>query len=157
MNARAKEMKRQGINVLSFTVGEPDFNTPEHIAAAGIAAIQEGFTRYTPAAGIPELKEAICAKLQQDNGLEYAPGDVVVSNGAKHAIYNALQALVDEGDEVIVPAPYWVSYTEMVKLNGGVPVIVPTRAEDGFKLTAAALADHLTARTRAIFINSPNN
>ncbi|MDI3521923.1 MAG: aspartate aminotransferase [Bacillota bacterium] len=157
MNARAKEMKKQGIDVLSFTVGEPDFNTPAPIAEAGIAAIREGFTRYTPAAGIPELKEAICAKLKRDNGLEYAPGDVVVANGAKHAIYNALQALIDEGDEVIIPAPYWVSYTEMVKLNGGVPVIVPTRAENGFKLTPSDLKAALTQRTRAIFINSPNN
>jgi len=107
MNARAKEMKRQGIDVLSFTVGEPDFNTPAHIAAAGIEAIREGFTRYTPAAGIPELKEAICMKLDRDNELQYEPADVIVSNGAKHSIYNALQALVDDGDEVIVPAPYW--------------------------------------------------
>lgn len=157
MNARAKEMKKQGINILSFTVGEPDFDTPEHIAAAGIAAIKEGFTRYTPAAGIPELKEAICAKLKRENDLEYTPQDVVVSNGAKHSIYNVLQALVDEGDEVIVPSPYWVSYTEMVKLNGGIPVIAPTRAEDGFKLTPETLKAHLSPRTRAIFLNTPNN
>lgn len=157
MNARAKEMKRQGIDVLSFTVGEPDFNTPEHIAAAGIEAIKQGFTRYTPAAGIPELKEAICMKLKRDNGLDYEPADVVVSNGAKHSIYNTLQALIDNGDEVIVPTPYWVSYTEMVKLNGGIPVIIPTRAEDGFKLTPEQLKTHVTDRTRAIFINTPNN
>ncbi|MDK2784718.1 MAG: aspartate aminotransferase [Bacillota bacterium] len=157
MNARAKEMKKQGIDILSFTVGEPDFDTPEHIAEAGITAIREGFTRYTPAAGIPELKEAICVKLKRENGLDYDPADVVVSNGAKHAIYNALQALIDEGDEVIIPAPYWVSYTEMVKLNGGVPVVVPTRAEDGFKLTPSSLKAAITPRTKAIFINSPNN
>lgn len=157
MNARAKEMKKQGIDILSFTVGEPDFDTPEHIAEAGITAIREGFTRYTPAAGIPELKEAICAKLKRENGLDYEPADVVVSNGAKHAIYNALQALIDEGDEVIIPAPYWVSYTEMVKLNGGVPVVVPTRAEEGFKLTPSSLKAAITPRTKAIFINSPNN
>ncbi|MDI3538657.1 MAG: aspartate aminotransferase [Bacillota bacterium] len=157
MNARAKEMKKQGIDILSFTVGEPDFDTPEHIAEAGITAIREGFTRYTPAAGIPELKEAICAKLKRENGLDYEPADVVVANGAKHAIYNALQALIDEGDEVIIPAPYWVSYTEMVKLNGGVPVVVPTRAEEGFKLTPSSLKAAITPRTKAIFINSPNN
>lgn len=157
MNARAKEMKKQGIDILSFTVGEPDFDTPEHIAEAGITAIREGFTRYTPAAGIPKLKEAICAKLKRENGLDYEPADVVVSNGAKHAIYNALQALIDEGDEVIIPAPYWVSYTEMVKLNGGVPVVVPTRAEEGFKLTPSSLKAAITPRTKAIFINSPNN
>lgn len=157
MNARAKEMKRQGIDVLSFTVGEPDFNTPEHIAAAGTKAINEGFTRYTPAAGIPELKEAICMKLARDNGLQYEPADVVVSNGAKHSIYNAMQALVDEGDEVIVPAPYWVSYTEMIKLNGGTPIIIPTSEEDGFKLRPEQLKAHVNDRTRAIFINSPNN
>jgi aspartate aminotransferase len=157
MNARAKEMKRQGIDVLSFTVGEPDFNTPAHIAAAGIEAIREGFTRYTPAAGIPELKEAICMKLDRDNELQYEPADVIVSNGAKHSIYNALQALVDDGDEVIVPAPYWVSYPEMIKLNGGTPVIIPTAAEDGFKLRPEQLQEHITDRTKAIFINSPNN
>ena len=120
MNARAKEMVQQGIDVLSFTVGEPDFDTPIHIAETGIEAIKDGFTRYTPAAGIPELKEAICTKLKRDNNLEYEPSDVVVSNGAKHSIYNALQALIEDGDEVIIPAPYWVSYTEMVKLNGGI-------------------------------------
>lgn len=157
MNARAKEMKRQGIDVLSFTVGEPDFNTPAHIAAAGIEAIREGFTRYTPAAGIPELKEAICMKLDRDNELQYEPADVIVSNGAKHSIYNALQALVDDGDEVIVPAPYWVSYPEMIKLNGGTPVIIPTAAKDGFKLRPEQLQEHITDRTKAIFINSPNN
>ncbi|MGI6604439.1 MAG: pyridoxal phosphate-dependent aminotransferase [Firmicutes bacterium] len=157
MNARAKEMKKQGIDIISFTVGEPDFNTPDHIAAAGISAIEKGFTRYTPAAGLPELKEAICAKLKRDNGLEYQAADVVVSNGAKHSIYNVLQALIDEGDEVIVPAPYWVSYTEMIKLNGGTPVVVATRAENGFKLTPEALAESLTPRTRAIFLNTPNN
>jgi aspartate aminotransferase len=157
MNARAKEMKQQGIDVVSFTVGEPDFNTPEHIAAAGIEAIREGFTRYTPAAGIPELKEAICLKLKRDNGLQYDPADVVVSNGAKHSIYNVLQALIDEGDEVIVPAPYWVSYTEMVKLNGGSPVIVSTKAGDDFKLRPEQLKAHINDRTKAIFINSPNN
>ncbi|MGI6128677.1 MAG: pyridoxal phosphate-dependent aminotransferase [bacterium] len=157
MNARATDMKRQGIDILSFTVGEPDFNTPEHIAAAGIDAIKTGFTRYTPAAGIPELKEAICFKLKRDNGLVYEPADIVVSNGAKHSIYNALQALIEDGDEVIIPTPYWVSYTEMVKLNGGKPVIIPTTAEDGFKLTPEQLRAHVTDRTKAIFINSPNN
>ncbi|NMA54911.1 MAG: pyridoxal phosphate-dependent aminotransferase [Firmicutes bacterium] len=157
MNARAKEMVQQGIDVLSFTVGEPDFDTPIHIAETGIEAIKDGFTRYTPAAGIPELKEAICTKLKRDNNLEYEPSDVVVSNGAKHSIYNALQALIEDGDEVIIPAPYWVSYTEMVKLNGGIPIVIPTMADNGFKLTPEQLEEKLTDRTKAIFINSPNN
>jgi aspartate aminotransferase len=157
MNARAKEMVEQGIDVLSFTVGEPDFNTPDHIAAAGIEAIRDGFTRYTPSAGIQNLKTAICTKLRRDNKLDYNPADVVVSNGAKHSIYNALQALIEDGDEVIVPAPYWVSYTEMIKLNGGTPVVIPTTAANGFKLIPEQLKTIITDRTKAIFINSPNN
>ncbi|NPV69298.1 MAG: pyridoxal phosphate-dependent aminotransferase [Firmicutes bacterium] len=157
LDARAKEMQKQGIDVVNFGIGEPDFDTPAHIKESGIQAIQEGFTKYTPAAGIPELKEAVCKKLKEDNGLDYEPAQVVVSVGAKHAIYNAVQALCDDGDEVIVPAPYWVSYTEIVKLSGGKPVEVVTSEASGFKMTAAQLEAAVTPKTRMLILNSPSN
>ncbi|OUM98992.1 MAG: aspartate aminotransferase [Firmicutes bacterium ZCTH02-B6] len=157
MDAKAKAMRRQGIDVISFSVGEPDFDTPAHIRAAAAAAMEQGHTRYTPAGGIPELKEVIQEKLARVNGLEYTPDQIVVSVGAKHALYNAFQVLLDPGDEVIIPAPYWVSYADQVRLAGGEPVIVPTTEDTGFKLTAAQLRDHLTPRTRALVLNSPCN
>ncbi|MGB4070315.1 MAG: aminotransferase class I/II-fold pyridoxal phosphate-dependent enzyme, partial [bacterium] len=135
MNARAQEMRRQGIDIISFTVGEPDFDTPAHIGEAGIRAIKEGFTRYTAAAGIPELRQAVAKKMKRDHGLDYEMNQIIISTGAKQALANALLVLADEGDEVIIPAPYWVSYSELVKLAGATPVIVDTREEDGFKLT----------------------
>jgi aspartate aminotransferase len=157
ISTKAKEMKRQGIDVIAFGVGEPDFDTPEQIKAAGIQAIAEGFTKYTPPAGTPELREAICAKHWRDYGLEYHPNEIVVSVGAKYALYAAFQALCDPGDEVLLPAPYWVSYSEQIKLAGAVPVVVETREEDGFNLDPARVAEKITPRTKMIVLNSPNN
>ncbi|MGB4377545.1 MAG: pyridoxal phosphate-dependent aminotransferase [bacterium] len=157
MNARAQEMRRQGIDIISFTVGEPDFDTPAHIGEAGIRAIKEGFTRYTPAAGIPELRQAVARKMKRDHGLDYDMNQIIISTGAKQALANAIQVLADDGDEVIIPAPYWVSYSELVKLAGATPVIVDTREEDGFKLTPQQLEEHITNRTVALLLNSPNN
>jgi len=157
LDAKAKQMQKEGIDVVNLGIGEPDFDTPRHIKEAAVKAIEHGFTKYTPAAGIPELKEAICSKLRRDNALEYDPAQIVVSVGAKHAIYNALQVLVDEGDEVIVPAPYWVSYTEMVRLAGGVPVEVPTSQASGFRASASAIEAAVTPRTKLLMLNSPCN
>ncbi|MEW6243309.1 MAG: pyridoxal phosphate-dependent aminotransferase [Bacillota bacterium] len=157
IDAKAQEMKRQGIDVITFGVGEPDFDTPEHIKEAGIAAIRAGFTKYTPSNGIVDLKEAIAEKLRIENGLDYKPGCILVSMGAKHSLYNAILTLVDDGDEVIVPAPYWVSYTEQVKLAGGIPVIVPTEEQHDFKLTRSQLEGAVTKRTKLLILNSPNN
>lgn len=157
IDAKAKQMMAQGIDVISFGVGEPDFNTPAHIGQAGIDAINSGFTRYTAAAGIADLKAAICAKFERDNGLTYTPDQIVVSNGAKHSLYNALQVLVEEGDEVIIPVPYWVSYTEMVKLAGATPVFVEATEENDFKLQVADLEAAVTEKTRALMLNSPSN
>ncbi|MDQ7795077.1 MAG: pyridoxal phosphate-dependent aminotransferase [bacterium] len=157
MDARAKELAKQGVDVVNFSVGEPDFDTPIHIREAAIAAIREGFTRYTPAGGIPELKQAVCARLARDQGLEYGPEEIVVSVGAKHSLYNAVMAVCDPGDEVLIPAPYWVTYPEQVKLAEAVPVIVPVGEDQGFRVTAAALAERVTPRTRALILNSPNN
>lgn len=157
ITAKANQMKAQGIDVIGFGAGEPDFATPLNIRKAAIAAIDSGFTRYTASAGIAELREAICQKLLRDQGLDYSPAQVVVSTGAKHALYDIFQAILDPGDEVIIPAPYWVSYPEQVKLAGGVPVIVTTQAADGFVLQADELKKHITAKTKAVIINSPNN
>jgi aspartate aminotransferase len=157
ITAKAKAMRAQGIDVISFGAGEPDFDTPQHIKDAAIAALQEGFTKYTPAGGTDELKEAICAKLQQDNGVQYQKEHILVSCGGKHSFYNVAQAFIDEGDEVIIPAPYWVSYPPMVELAGGKPVIVPTTEEEGFKLRPDALENAITSKTKAVVINSPSN
>ena len=157
ITARAKAMVAQGIDVVSFGAGEPDFDTPQHVKDAAIRAIQEGFTKYTATPGIPELRRAIAAKHERENGLRYDESEIIATVGAKHALYNAFQALVDEGDEVIVPAPYWVSYPDMVKLAGGRPVIVETRAEDGFVPSAEAIRAALTDRTVAVVLNSPSN
>ncbi|HAI21560.1 MAG TPA: aspartate aminotransferase, partial [Clostridiales bacterium UBA8153] len=124
LDVRTKELQRQGVDIISFAVGEPDFDTPDHIKEAAIAAIRQGFTKYTASNGIPELREAIAAKFRKDNGLEYQPGEIMVSTGAKHCIFNAVMVLCDEGDEVLIPSPYWVSYPEMVRVAGGVPVSV---------------------------------
>lgn len=157
IDTRTKELIAAGKDVLNFSVGEPDFDTPEHIKEAARQALAAGHTKYTPAAGTLELREAICEKLQADNGLEYEPADIVVSNGGKQSLYNVFQVILDPGDEVIVQAPYWVSYPEIVKLAGGVPVIVRSTAASGFRLTAAEIEAHLTPRTRAINLNSPSN
>ena len=139
LSARARALRAQGIDVLSFTAGEPDFDTPERVKDAAIRALREGKTKYTDAGGIPELKSAICAKLRRDNGLAYESAEVIASVGAKHTLYNICAVLVDPGDEVLVPSPYWVSYTEQVRLCDGVPVVVPTDEARGFQLDLAAL------------------
>ena len=157
IDAKAKEMKQKGINVVGFGAGEPDFDTPEHIRKAAKDALDLGKTRYTPAAGMPELRQAICDKLKRDNGLDYVPQQIVVSNGAKHSLFNSFQALLEEGDEVIVPGPYWVSYPEIVRMAGGVPVIVEGREENNFKPTIDDFRAAVTDKTRAVVINSPNN
>ncbi len=157
ITANAKRMVREGKDVVAFGAGEPDFDTPDQIKEAAIKAIQSGFTKYTPTSGIPELKEAVVKKFASDNKLSYLPSNIVVSCGAKHSIYNAVQVLVDDGDEVLIPVPFWVSYPEMVKLAGGKPVFVNTSAEKDFKINPEILAKHLTKRTKLLFLNSPSN
>ncbi|MCL6446950.1 MAG: pyridoxal phosphate-dependent aminotransferase [Armatimonadetes bacterium] len=157
IDARAKKMIAAGEKVINFGAGEPDFDTPEHIKQAAVEALHKGMTKYTPVGGTPALKEAIVRKLKADNNLDYAPEQIVVSCGAKHSLYNAIQALCDPGDEIILPAPYWVSYLEQIKLAGGRPVIVQTRAENGFKLTVEELEAVVSPRTRMIILNSPGN
>ncbi|QNP49606.1 aminotransferase class I/II-fold pyridoxal phosphate-dependent enzyme [Diaphorobacter aerolatus] len=155
--ARVDALVAEGRTIIDFTIGEPDFDTPAHIVEAGIAALDKGYTRYTAAAGTLALRKAIAAKLLRENGLHYAPTDIVVGSGAKQIIYSAFTATLNAGDEVIVPAPYWVSYPDMVALHGGKPVIVTCSADDGFKLTPQALARAITPRTRWLILNTPNN
>lgn len=157
ITAKAKAMKAEGIDVVSFGAGEPDFNTPKNIIEEGIKAINGGKTRYTPASGIIELKEAICKKLERDNGLTYSPNNIIISSGAKHSIYNALMAITNPGDEIIISVPYWVSYPELIKLAGGVPVMIKTKEENDFKYTVEDLNSVMTENTKAIILNSPNN
>ncbi|MBP3529930.1 MAG: pyridoxal phosphate-dependent aminotransferase [Thermoguttaceae bacterium] len=157
MSAKAKELKAKGETVVDLSVGEPDFNTPKHICEAAVAAMNAGHTRYTVASGIPALKEAICADYFARFGLEYKPSQIVVSNGAKHSLHNAFFCTLNPGDEAILPAPYWVSYAELIKLSGAVPVIVPTREEDDFKLTPEALRAAITPKTRMLLLCSPSN
>jgi len=157
VTAKAAELKAQGIDVLSLGAGEPDFDTPEHIKTAARKAITSGFTKYTAVGGTASLKQAIVAKMKRDNGLDYKPNQVLVSNGGKQACYNLCQALLNEGDESVIPAPYWVSYPDMVLLAGGTPVFIPTTAETRFKITSAQLERALTPRTRLFWINSPSN
>jgi aspartate aminotransferase len=155
--ARARALRAQGIDVLSFTAGEPDFDTPERVKDAAIRALRDGFTKYTDAGGIPELKSAICAKLRRDSGLAYEPAEVIASVGAKHTLFNICAVLVGPGDEVLVPSPYWVSYTEQVRLCEGAPVVVPTDEARGFQLDLGALRGAVTPRTKLLILNSPNN
>ncbi len=150
MARKAAELKAAGLDVISLSLGEPDFDTPEPIKAAGIRGIEQNFSHYTPVPGLVSLREAIVHKLKRDNGLAYQPSQIVVSNGAKQSITNAVLALVDPGDEVLIPAPYWVSYVDMVQLAGGTPVIVPTRVEDDFKATPERLAQAITPKTRLL-------
>lgn len=157
IDSKFKQMKADGLNVVGFGAGEPDFDTPQHIKAAAIDAINKGLTKYTPASGIVDLKKAICEKLKKDNGLDYKPSQIVVSNGAKHSLVNVFGTILNPGDEVIIPAPYWVSYPEMVKLADGVPVILNTIEENNFKFTAAEFENAITAKTKAIVLNSPSN
>ncbi|CAN7376964.1 pyridoxal phosphate-dependent aminotransferase [Pseudorhodoferax sp. LjRoot39] len=155
--ALVDELRASGRGIVDFTIGEPDFPTPAHIVEAGAAALHEGHTRYTAATGTPALRQAIADKLLRENGLRFATDEIVVGCGAKHIIYNAFAATLNPGDEVIVPAPYWVSYPDMAAIHGGKPVTVPCTAADGFKLTPAALAAAITPRTRWVVLNSPNN
>jgi aspartate aminotransferase len=155
--AKARQMKAEGIAVYDFSLGEPDFNTPEHICAAAAKAMHKGYTRYTPAAGIPELRTAVARLYQRTYGISYAPEQVVVSNGAKHSLHNALAATVGPGDEVIIPTPYWVSYSDLVQMTGASYVLVPTTLESGFKMTPDQLRAAVTPRSRLLMLNSPSN
>jgi len=157
VDAKAKQMKAEGLDVVGFGAGEPDFDTPQHIQYAAIKAMVDGFTKYTPSSGIPELRQAIADKFKRDSGLSYKPSQVIVSCGGKHSCYNTILATCQEGDEVIIPAPYWLSYPEMVKLAGAIPVIVPTSDATEFKLTPSQLREAITPRTRLFILNSPSN
>ncbi|MCP3144479.1 pyridoxal phosphate-dependent aminotransferase [Pyxidicoccus xibeiensis] len=157
LNSRAKALAAQGVDVVVLAAGEPDFDTPDYVKQAAVDAIRAGFTKYTATNGIPELREAICRKLERDNALRFTPDQVLVTSGGKQALYNLCQAVLDEGDEVIIFAPYWVSYPDMVRLAGATPVIVNTREEDGFAPDPDAIRRALTPRTRAVIINSPGN
>jgi aspartate aminotransferase len=157
VDSKAKQMKAEGIDVVGFGAGEPDFDTPQHIKDAAIKALNEGFTKYTPAAGIPELRQAIADKFKRENGLSYKPSQIIVSCGGKHSCYNVIMATCEPGDEVIIPSPYWLSYPEMVKLAGATPVIIPTTDQTEFKVTPAQLRQAITPRTRLFILNSPSN
>jgi aspartate aminotransferase len=157
MSAKAKQMKAQGIDVISFAAGEPDFHTPDNVKEAGKKAIDENKTYYTPDSGITELKKAVAAKLRRENGLDYAPEEIVINSGAKHSVFNALSVLVDEGDEVLIPTPYWVSYSEMVTILGGRPVFIPTAEKTGFKVAPSDLEKAMSGRAKVFILNSPNN
>ncbi|MCS7204007.1 MAG: pyridoxal phosphate-dependent aminotransferase, partial [Thermodesulfovibrio sp.] len=157
VDSKAKELKSKGFDVVNFGVGEPDFDTPEHIKEAAIKAIKDGFTKYTPVGGIDELKEAIIKKLEIENGLKYSKENIIVSCGAKHSLYNIAQALFGPGDEVIIPAPYWVSYPDQVLINDAKPVIVETYEEDNFMLRPEILESKITDKTKALILNYPSN
>jgi len=157
ITARAKQLKKEGKDVVSFGAGEPDFDTPFFIKDAAIKAIKEGFTKYTPSTGLPELKEAICKKLKSDNNLDYGISQVAVNCGAKHTLYSIFQVLLEDGDEVLIPSPYWVSYPEMVKLAGGVPVILETSQDNDFKVSRELLESKISPKTKAFVLNCPSN
>jgi aspartate aminotransferase len=157
VDSKAKQMKAEGIDVVGFGAGEPDFDTPQHIKDACAKALADGFTKYTPAAGIPELRQAIADKFKRENGLSYKPSQVIVSCGGKHSCYNVIMATCEAGDEVVIPATYWLSYPEMVKLAGATPVIIPTTDATEFKVTPAQLRQAITPRTRLFILNSPSN
>jgi len=155
--SRAKKMAMEGVDVVNFAAGEPDFDTPMHIKTAGIEAIKSGFTKYTPSSGMPELKEAIAQKFKKDNSLEYSVSQIIVSSGAKHSLNNIFQVLCEEGDEVLIPAPYWLSYPAMVKMASAVPVFVKTSGKNNFKVTEEGLASKITKKTKCLILNSPSN
>jgi len=157
ITSKAKKLKSEGKDIVTFAAGEPDFDTPDFIKNAAVEAIKSGFTKYTPTTGIPELKKLICQKLKKDNALEYAPDQIVVSNGAKHSIYNALMVLLNKADEVLIPLPYWVSYPEMVNLCEGTPRFIKTSPDNNFKVTITDLKKHITPKTKVLIINSPSN
>ncbi len=157
VDAKAKRLKANGVDIVNLSAGEPDFDTPEHIKDAAIRALREGFTKYTPVAGIPELKAAVAGKLERDYGLKYANGEIMASTGGKQVLYNIAQAILDPGDEVIIPVPYWVSYPAIVELAGGVPRFLQCEADNGFSLDLNALEGMITERTKALILNSPSN
>ncbi|MBF8260411.1 MAG: aminotransferase class I and II, partial [Actinobacteria bacterium] len=157
ITSKAKAMKAQGIDVVGFGAGEPDFDTPNHIKEAAKSALDAGYTKYTPVPGTPELKDAVIAKLKRDNGLEYKRENIIVSLGAKHSIYNVAQAFFDKGDEIVIPAPYWVSYPDIALLANATPVIVETSQKNGFRMTAAQLDKAITPKTKCVILNSPSN
>ncbi|MCQ2559655.1 MAG: pyridoxal phosphate-dependent aminotransferase [Clostridia bacterium] len=157
IDAKAKQMKAAGIDVINFGVGEPEFDTPEHIKAAAVEALQKGMTKYTPASGTLALKEAVVKKLKEDNGLDYETANIVINCGAKHSLYNTFQVLCQTGDEVILPAPYWVSYVEQIKMTGATPVIIKAEAQNGFKITPEQLKAAITPKTKVFLLNSPSN
>lgn len=157
ISSLARELKAQGKDILSFSAGEPDFGTPKRIKEEAIKAINDGFTQYTSVPGIPELLEAVATKLKRDNGLEYAPSDIIVSNGAKQSLFNLFQATLNPGDEVIIPAPYWVTYPELVKYASAVPVTIDTDEKSGFKMTAEQLKDAITPKTKMVILTTPSN
>lgn len=157
INAKAKALKVAGADILNFSVGEPDFDTPQHVCQAGKKAIDDGHTRYTAVPGIPELREAVCMRFKEDHGWEYKPEQIQVCCGGKHGLYNIFQAILNPGDEVLIPAPYWVSYPPIVQLAGGVPVVVPLDESMGFDLNPQVLSKYVTNKTKAIFLNSPSN
>ncbi|HXD01079.1 MAG TPA: pyridoxal phosphate-dependent aminotransferase [Verrucomicrobiae bacterium] len=157
VDSKAKQMQAEGIDVVAFGAGEPDFDTPQHIKDACAKALADGFTKYTPAAGIPELRQAIADKFKRENGLSYKSSQIIVSCGGKHSCYNVIMATCEAGDEVVIPAPYWLSYPEMVKLAGATPVIIPTTDATEFKVTPAQLRQAITPRTRLFILNSPSN
>jgi aspartate aminotransferase len=157
IDEKSKKMKSEGYDVVGFGAGEPDFDTPELIKQAAKEALEKGITRYTPASGTLELKKAVCDKLRRDNGLDYEPNQIIISNGAKHSLYNTFQAILNPGDEVIIPTPYWLSYPEMVKMADGAPVFLETSEADDFKITMDALRNAVTPKTKAFILNSPSN
>lgn len=157
IDSKAKQMKAEGLDVVGFGAGEPDFDTPQHIKDAAAAALAAGFTKYTPASGIPELRQAIADKFKRENGLTYKPSQIIVSCGGKHSCYNVIFATCEEGDEVIIPSPYWLSYPEMAKLAGAKPVIIETTDKTEFKITPEALRNAITPKTRLFVLNSPSN
>src|SRR5690349_2878625 len=157
IDSKAKQMKAEGQDVVGFGAGEPDFDTPKHIKDAAIKALNDGFTKYTPASGIPELRQAIADKFKRENNLNYKPSQIIVSCGGKHSCFNIILATCQEGEEVIIPSPYWLSYPEMVKLAGAKPVIVETTDKTEFKITPQQLLTAITPRTRVFILNSPSN
>jgi len=157
ISSKAKALKAEGVDIIDFGLGEPDFDTPRHIKQAAIEAINEGFTKYTPAAGTPELRRAVAEKFRKDNGLDYGPSQVFLSCGAKHSLFNVILACCEEGDEVIIPVPYWVSYPEMVKASGAECIFLPTSEETEFKISAEQLANAITPKSRMLILNSPSN
>jgi aspartate aminotransferase len=157
IDSKAKALRAEGVDVYSFGAGEPDFDTPEHIKAAAIEALNAGFTKYTPSSGMPELRAAISEKFKRDNGLDYKPSEIIVSNGAKQSCFNAIMAVCGEGDEVIIPAPYWLSYPDMVRIAGAEPIIVQTTQENDWKMTPQQFEEAMSPRTKMVIINSPGN